>query len=205
MAFGRRISEEESHSSCRSKINLTAGDCFASICSMRALYKITIFVLIPTMLSAAAFLCCCERLAFADSCHTSTPALRHCHPSVSSTHDREGSWPAWTASHQCDCEKIVSDRGSLRLGISLPVPFHGLQKSFVIARLISPILAFFSSSPLYGPPDQKPSSIPFYLQFLNLRIYPSFKNHPLSFLLKGSFVFVCLFFENNIVLGGGEP
>jgi len=139
-------------------------------CQMRAFYKTTIFVLIPPMLSIAVFLCCCERLAFADSCHPSTPSSQHCHPSTSQNREQKDQGPGWAASHSCDCEKIVTDRGSLRFSISISSLIQPWQKSFVLVLSIPPVLASFASSPIHGPPDLKSSAVSLYLQFSNLRI-----------------------------------
>ncbi len=137
---------------------------------MRMLHKLTAGFVVITVLFATAFFCCCERVVFADSCHKPISLSQHCHQTVSENRDQGVQLFSLIASHKCNCEKIITDRNTPKLDINILSNFQLLHKIFTIAKSISPVLTFVSSSTIHGPPVPKFSSTSLYLQFSNLRL-----------------------------------
>ena len=137
---------------------------------MKIFHRMIGSILIFTLFLATAFVCCCERLAFADSCHTSSASAHHCHHSVSQNYDHNVQLSTAASSCRCDCEKIVADQSVPLFEISISNDFEPLQKIFAVSGLIFPTTIYLSSATIHSPPILESASTPFYLKFFNFRI-----------------------------------
>ena len=137
---------------------------------MKIFHKISGLVLIFAIAFTTAFICCCEISVFASPCHEPSSSSHHCHQAVSENHSQGIQLFTLADSHKCNCEKIVANRSTPKLDISISNNSQLLQKSFTIAKSVSPVLTSFTFCTLHGPPVSESSSIPLYLQFSNLRI-----------------------------------